>query len=128
MAEIWLLVERGRIQTERVDDVVNLDSTILDTLLGLLSRSIGTGVYFLLSAVVLYLCLALRAGRGRGIRTDFDGAESDHLAVDLVDNAINFLEIVGVGDDLVAGDKILSGKARLANRSPTFGSRFSKKR
>jgi hypothetical protein len=43
----------------------------------------------------------------RGIRTDFDGAERDHLTVDFVDNAIDFLEIIGVGDDLVTGDNIL---------------------
>ena len=42
-----------------------------------------------------------------GIRTDFDGAKCDHCTVDLVDNAIHFLEIVGVRDDLVTSDDVL---------------------
>jgi hypothetical protein len=43
----------------------------------------------------------------RGVHTDFDGAEGDHGTVDLVDNAIDLLQIVGVGDDLVAGKDVL---------------------
>ena len=59
----------------------------------------------------------------RGIRTDFDGTESDHGTVDFVDNAIDFLEIIGIGDDLVTGDKILFTRS-VSKRSPTFSSRI----
>lgn len=59
----------------------------------------------------------------RGIRTDFDCTESDHGTVDLVDNAVDFLKVVGVGDDLVTGDNILLRARMLAMRSPTFSSR-----
>lgn len=44
---------------------------------------------------------------GDSVRTDLDGALSDHGAVGLVDDAIDLLEIVRVGDDLVAGDEVL---------------------
>lgn len=40
-------------------------------------------------------------------RTNVVGADGNLLAVGLVGYAINLLEIVRVGDDLVAGDKIL---------------------
>lgn len=58
VGKICLLVERGLVETERVDNVVDLLSTILDTLLSFLSRCVGTGVYFVL---VLYSAL-----RGEG--------------------------------------------------------------
>lgn len=45
------------------------------------------------------------------VRTDGDGALSDHSAVGLVDDAIDLLEIVRVGDDLVVGDEVLFGFA-----------------
>ena len=54
----------------------------------------------------------------RGIRTDFDGTESDHGTVNFIDNAIDFLEIVGVGDDLVTGDNVLLGTRMLAGDPP----------
>lgn len=44
VGQVALLVEAGGLETERVDDVVDLDLGILETLLGLLSGSIGTGV------------------------------------------------------------------------------------
>lgn len=53
------------------------------------------------------LVLDLRRGGGAGARTDLDGALDDHGAVDLVDDAINLLQIVRVRDDLVVGDDIL---------------------
>jgi hypothetical protein len=40
-------------------------------------------------------------------RTDVVVADGDLLAVGLVGYAINLLEIVRVGDDLVAGDEVL---------------------
>lgn len=37
-----LLVERSALESERVGDVVDGDGTVLSTLLGVLSRGIGT--------------------------------------------------------------------------------------
>lgn len=45
VGEVGLLVERGRLETERVDDVVDLSSTVVEGLLGLLGGSVGTDVY-----------------------------------------------------------------------------------
>jgi len=45
MAKILLLVERGLLKSERVDDIVDLFGRVLDTLLGLFSRCVGAGVY-----------------------------------------------------------------------------------
>jgi hypothetical protein len=44
MAEVGLLVELGRLETEGVHDVVDLDGTILETLIGFLSRGVGSSV------------------------------------------------------------------------------------
>lgn len=41
---VTLLIERGGLQAEGVDNVVDLLLGILNTLFGLLSRSVGTGV------------------------------------------------------------------------------------
>ena len=41
------------------------------------------------------------------IRTDLDSTKSNHGTVDFVDGSIDFLEVVGVGDDLVTSDNIL---------------------
>jgi hypothetical protein len=112
MAKIRLLIERGGLETERVDHVVDLDGTILDTLIGFFSRCIGSSVYI---PSVLYLEVGLR---DEVIRTDFDGTESDHGAVNFIDNAIDFLDIVGVGDDLVTGDDVLLSTRMLAGDPP----------
>jgi len=44
MAKIGLLIERSLIQAERIDDVVDLNGSILHTLVGLLSRCVGPSV------------------------------------------------------------------------------------
>jgi hypothetical protein len=49
MAEVSLLVKLGGLETERVDNVVDLDSSVLNTLLGLLGGSVGTSVYLIVS-------------------------------------------------------------------------------
>jgi len=108
----------GGVETERVDNVVDLESTILDTLLGLLSGCVGTSVYISISAVVLVPKPSLQAiicigiDLGVGIRTDFDSAEGNHGAVDLVHSTIDLLQVVGVGDDLVTGENILHWHTR----------------
>lgn len=43
------------------------------------------------------------------VRTDFDSAEGNHGAVDLVDGTIDLLQVITVGNDLVAGNNILHG-------------------
>lgn len=88
-------------ETKGVDDVVDLHSTILGTLLGFLSRGVGSSVCIFILAVCCEGCGT------RGVHTDFDGAKSDHGAVALVDGSIDLLQIVGVGDDLVTGDNVL---------------------
>lgn len=44
VSEVALLVERGALETERVDNIVDLDSSVLNTLISLLSRSVSAGV------------------------------------------------------------------------------------
>lgn len=51
------------------------------------------------------------------LRTDSDGALSDHGAVGLVDDAADLLEVVRVGDDLVVGDEVLF---KFAGSEPFF--------
>jgi len=57
----------------------------------------------------LYPNISLNSGwfYNLSIPTDFDSAKSDHGAVDFVDGAIDLLQIIGVRDDLVAGDDVL---------------------
>jgi hypothetical protein len=84
MAEIWLLVERSLIQAEWVDDVVDLHGSILNTLLGLFSRCVGTSICDPISVWVLL-------PREWLVLTDFDRTEGNHGTIDFVDNAIDFL-------------------------------------
>lgn len=44
VGQVALLVEAGGLETERVDDVVDLDLGILNALVGLLGGSVGTSV------------------------------------------------------------------------------------
>lgn len=44
VGEVALLVERGLLETERADDVVDLDDLVLEILGGLLGGSVGTNV------------------------------------------------------------------------------------
>jgi len=46
MCEVGLLVERGLVQAEGVDDVDDLLGRVLDTLLGFFGRGIAAGVYW----------------------------------------------------------------------------------
>jgi hypothetical protein len=48
-SEVCLLVKLSRLETERVDNVVDLLLAILDTLLSLFGRCVGTGVYMYIS-------------------------------------------------------------------------------
>lgn len=45
--------------------------------------------------------------RGVGTNVDVVGADSDSRAVGLVNDTVNLLEVVGVGDDLVVGEDVL---------------------
>ena len=75
------------LQTEGVDDVVDLSDLVIGTL--------------------------LVAALGRGVSTDIERftADVDHGAVDFVDDIVDVLEVVRVGDDLVAGDEVLERKS-----------------
>jgi hypothetical protein len=101
------------IQAERVDDVVDFHGFILNTLLCLLSRCIGSSIC---NPISVWLVLF----RGWFVLTDFDGTKRDHGTIDFIDDIIDFLQIVGVRDDLVTGDNILHRSAELVFESPTF--------
>ena len=82
MGKIRLLVELSLVQAERVDDINDGLGGVIGTLIGLLSRGVGANV-------------------------DVVVADGDLLAVGLVGDAVDLLEVVRVGDDLVAGDEVL---------------------
>lgn len=44
VGEVALLVERSALETERADDVVDLDDGVIEGLLSLLSGSVGTDI------------------------------------------------------------------------------------
>jgi len=54
------------------------------------------------------------------VRTDVDGLLRDHGAVGLVDDAIDLLEVVRVGDDLVTGEDILFARRWSAIFTPVM--------
>jgi len=85
MCEVGLLVEAGLVETERVDDIDDGLGTVLNTFVGLLGGRVGADVEVL-------------------------GTEGDLLAVGLVNGAADLLEVVRVGDELVAGDDVLRGR------------------
>jgi len=82
VGEVRLLVELGLVQSERVDDIDDLLRRIFGGLLTLLSGRVAANVEALAS-------------------------DGDLLAVGLVDGAVDFLEVVRVGDQLIAGDDVL---------------------
>jgi hypothetical protein len=83
-----------------------LDSSILNAFFGLLSRCVGASIYIPASAVCDLF-------RGWLVHTDLDGTERNHGTIDFVDDAIDFLKIVGVRDNLVTGDDILYQKSNV---------------
>ena len=101
------------IQAERVDDVIDFHRFILNTLLCLLSRCIGPSIC---NPISVWLVLS----RGWFVLTDFDGTKRDHGTIDFIDDIIDFLQIVGVRDDLITGENILHRSAELVFESPTF--------
>jgi len=85
MCEVGLLVEAGFVETERVDNIDDGLGTVLNTFVGLLGGRVGADVEVL-------------------------GTEGYLLAVGLVNGAADLLEVVRVGDELVAGDDVLRGR------------------
>jgi len=102
VCEIALFVEAGSVQTERVNDIDDLLLVVLGTLLSLLGGSVGTGVCV---AVSLHCCCVDQ--RGAGEHTERLSTNGDLPAVGLVGNAVDQLEVIRVGDDLVIGDDVL---------------------
>ena len=102
MGDVRLLVELGRLETERVDNVVDLGGTLLKVLSGLLGGSVGTGVW-----VIVLVFLLQQQLRGTGQLTDGDSTLGDHGTVNLVDNVIDLNWIERVGYDLVSRNNIL---------------------
>jgi hypothetical protein len=101
VCEVALLVEARRVQTEGIDDIIDLLRPVLDALLGLLCGRVATGVYVLLAA-------KSQAWRG-GMRTERLSTDGHHAAVDFVCDAVDLDHVVRVGDDLIVGDNILRG-------------------
>ncbi len=109
VGKVGLLVERGALQTERVDDVVDLLLGVLQGLIGLLGGRVGANVWGecqppLGSWLPPTLWPRLWAGL---VRTDLDAALGDHGAVGLVDDTVDLGEVVRVRDDLIAADNVL---------------------
>lgn len=113
MGKVGFLVERGRVETERVNDIVDLLLRIFSTLLGFFSRGVGTSIYnsdlldYPPPKVIPVFIDSIDSGGVIFERTDVDSANSDHAAVDLIDNTIDLLQVVRVGDDLITSDNIL---------------------
>lgn len=95
VAKVGLLVEAGLVQAERVHDIDLGLLGVVDIVAALLGRSVGTSV--------------------EGLTTD-----SDLGAVGLVDNAVDLLEVVGVGDELVVGDDVLLSTRSVTVSNPSF--------
>lgn len=87
VSQVALLVELGLVQAEGMHDIEDSLGALVDALISLLGRGVGANVNVLV-------------------------ADGDLLAVGLVDGAINLLEVVAVGDDLVARDDVLIGCER----------------
>ena len=84
MAEVALLVEAGLVQPERVNDIDDGLRLVVGAVLGIF-------------------------GGGVGARIEALAADVDLLAVRFVYGAVDFFDVVGVRDQLVAGDEILGG-------------------
>jgi hypothetical protein len=94
VGEVRLLVEAGGLQPEGVRDVVDRLGAVLDVVVGgLLARRVRANVHV----------HAL--------------ADGDGLALDLVHDAVDLLVLVGVGEDLVAGDDVLESGGKKGNVS-----------
>lgn len=82
---------------------------VLGALVGLLSRGVGTSVY----NVVNSWCSVYDHG-GVEKRTELLSSNSDHPAIGLIRNAVDLLDIVRVGDDLVIGENVLQHRVSKA--------------
>lgn len=156
VAEVGFLVERGALQTEGVDDVVDGLRAVLEGFVGFFGRGIGANVYSQDgNPLLVFSSTAVRVtphnptplhGRGRQVeqevvgvsfdgegvflaarglegkvkRTNVVGTERDHAAVGLVNGAVDFLEVVRVREDFVAGDDVLLNRNESENVSPEF--------
>jgi hypothetical protein len=95
VSEVCLLVELGLLETERVDNVdPGLLLVVTTLLVAALGGSVGTGV--------------------EGLTTD-----GDLGAVGLVSHAVNLLEVVRVGDELVTADNVLRSISQSGVRAQT---------
>lgn len=84
-----------------MDNVNDLLGLVVGTLISLLGGGVGADICRHPSTSA-----ATKRGRG-GEGTDVLSADGDLLAVGLICDAIDLLEIVRVGDDLITGDQIL---------------------
>lgn len=90
-----------------MDDIEDGLGGVIDVVTTLLSRGVGTNVCTQgKPSSRKNLC-----GRRREGLTDVVVADGDLLAVGLVDGAVDLLQVVGVGDELVTGDDVLRGRS-----------------
>jgi hypothetical protein len=118
VGKVGLLVELGGVETECADDVVDGNGTVLNTLLGLLSRCVGTSVCGPWSECGHNLVKPIPTPQ----LTDLDGTLSDHGAVNLVRNTVDLLHVEGVRHELIARDDVLESASRVSlcdNTMPT---------
>ena len=125
VSKVGLLVEAGARETERVDDVVDLDDLILEGLLSLLCGGVGANVWD--NIRVSRRRTTVRKSRGRRrfrrLLTDLNVALGDHGAVGLVDDPVDLLQVVRVRDHLVVGDNVLWGTKWVSDRGTAGGMR-----
>lgn len=100
-----------------MNDIDDLLLVVLGTLLSLLGRSVGTSVCV---AVSLHCCCVDQ--RGAGERTERLSTNGDLPAVGLVGNAVDQLEVIRVGDDLVIGDDVLQRNVSIMRQVCLVGS------
>lgn len=92
MAEVRLLVERGLLETERVD---NVDDGLLALVSAILVAALGGGV---------------------GASVESLTTDGDLGAVGLVNDAVDELQVVRVGDELIAADNVLREESQFMAR------------
>lgn len=98
--EVRLLVVGSLAQTERVDNVEDGLGLVVDVVAAaILSRRVGTNVFVSSAAGPVLL--------GIPRLTNVLSTDGDLPAVGLVGDTVNLLEVVRVGDELVAGDDVL---------------------
>lgn len=95
------------IQPEGVDDVDNLLAAFLEPLVGFFGGRVGAGICERSCHLIPAKSTQAGVWNRRGRPTKVVGTQGDLLAVDLVNGIVDLLDVVTVGDDLVASHNVL---------------------